>query len=260
MAKHNALTTLGRSGNPMFRGTAFTPDTSLGQAAAAERMTLAGTVNKTGILLVLCLVTASYTWSMFFESGDWASVSGLFWLGLIGGLVLALITIFKRQWAGITAPLYALAEGLALGGISAMFEMKYPGIVIQAIGLTFGTLGVLLLAYKSGWIKPTQNFRLMIVAATGGIFILYLVSFIMGFFGSSIGFIHSNGLFGIGFSLFVVAIAALNLVLDFDFIEEAAEQGAPKYLEWYGAFSLMVTLVWLYLEILRLLAKLHSRN
>ena len=144
-----------------------------------------------------------------------------------------------------------------LGGISAIFEAQYPGIVIQAIGLTFGTLGVLLFAYKSGWIKPTENFRLIIVAATGGIAILYLISFIMGFFGSSIGFIHSNGLFGIGFSLFVVAIAALNPVLDF--IEAAAEQGAPKYIEWFGAFSLMVTLIWLYLEILRLLAKLRSR-
>ena len=146
---------------------------------------------------------------------------------------------------------------LVLGGISAIFEAQYPGIAIQAIGLTFGTLGVLLFAYKSGWIKPTENFRLIIVAATGGIAILYLISFIMGFFGSSIGFIHSNGLFGTGFSLFVVAIAALNPVLDF--IEAAAEQGAPKYIEWFGAFSLMVTLIWLYLEILRLLEKLRSR-
>ena len=170
-----------------------------------------------------------------------------------------MLTIFKKRWASITAPLYAVLQGLFLGGISAIFESQYPGIVIQAIGLTFGTLGVLLLAYKSGWIKPTENFRLMIVAATGGIAVLYLISFVMGFFGSSIGFIHSNGLFGIGFSLFVVAIAALNLVLDFDFIETAVEQGAPKHMEWFGAFSLMVTLVWLYLEILRLLAKLRSR-
>ena len=180
-------------------------------------------------------------------------------LGLLCGLAMAMVTIFKRQWAGLTAPAYALLQGLALGGISAMFELQYPGIVIQAVGLTFGTLAMLLLAYKTGLIKPTENFRLMIVAATGGIALLYLVSFVMGFFGSSVGFIHSNGLFGIGFSLFVVAIAALNLVLDFDFIEAGAEQGAPKYMEWYGAFSLMVTLVWLYLEILRLLAKLRSR-
>ena len=222
-------------------------------------MTLSGTVNKTGILLILCLVTASFVWNRFFESGTPSSIMGLLWLGLIGGLGMAIATMFKRHWASITAPLYALLQGLVLGGISAIFEAQYPGIVIQAIGLTFGTLAVLLLAYKSGLIKPTENFRLMIVAATGGIAILYLISFIMGFFGSSIGFIHSNGLFGIGFSLFVVAIAALNLVLDFDFIEAAAERGAPKYMEWFGAFSLMVTLVWLYLEILRLLAKLRSR-
>ena len=195
----------------------------------------------------------------FLQSSEPAAVNGLMMLGLLGGFIIAMVTVFKRQWAGLTAPAYALLQGLALGGISAMFELQYPGIVIQAVGLTFGTLAVLLLAYKTGLIKPTENFRLMIVAATGGIALLYLVSFVMGFFGSSVGFIHSNGLFGIGFSLFVVAIAALNLVLDFDFIEAGAEQGAPKYMEWYGAFSLMVTLVWLYLEILRLLAKLRSR-
>ena len=259
MSNRNALAVLGRSGNPAFRSNAFAPDATFTETVTGRRMTLAGTVNKTGILLLLCLATASIVWNRFFQSGDPAAVMGLLWLGLIGGLVVAIVTMFKRQWAPIAAPLYALLQGLVLGGISAIFEARYPGIVIQAIGLTFGTLGVLLLAYKTGWIKPTENFRLMIVAATGGIAILYLVSFVMGFFGSSIGFIHSNGLFGIGFSLFVVAIAALNLVLDFDFIETAAEQGAPKYMEWFGAFSLMVTLIWLYLEILRLLAKLRSR-
>jgi uncharacterized YccA/Bax inhibitor family protein len=151
-------------------------------------------------------------------------------------------------------------QGLFLGSISAIFEAQYPGIVIQATGLTFGTLASLLMLYKLGIIKPTENFKLMIVSATMGIGVLYFISFIMNMFGSTgIGFIHSNGLFGIGFSLFVVAIAALNLVLDFDFIEQGSEQGAPAYMEWYGAFSLMVTLVWLYLEILRLLAKLRSR-
>lgn len=259
MQKHNALAILGRSGNPVFRGNSFTTDASFAEATPAQRMTLSGTVNKTGILLALCLATAWIVWNRFFATGNPASIMGLLWLGLIGGLAAAFTTMFKRHWAAITAPLYALLQGLVLGGISAIFEAQYPGIVIQAIGLTFGTLGVLLLSYKSGWIKPTENFRLMIVAATGGIAILYLISFIMGMFGSSIGFIHSNGLFGIGFSLFVVAIAALNLVLDFDFIETAAEQGAPKYMEWFGAFSLMVTLIWLYLEILRLLAKLRSR-
>lgn len=259
MANRTALQTFGRSGNPMFRSNAFQPDATFDETDSTQRMTLAGAINKTGILLVLCLVSAGYVWNRFFQSSEPAAVNGLMMLGLLGGLAMAIVTIFKRQWAGLTAPAYALLQGLALGGISAMFELQYPGIVIQAVGLTFGTLAMLLLAYKTGLIKPTENFRLMIVAATGGIALLYLVSFVMGFFGSSVGFIHSNGLFGIGFSLFVVAIAALNLVLDFDFIEAGAEQGAPKYMEWYGAFSLMVTLVWLYLEILRLLAKLRSR-
>lgn len=259
MANRTALQTFGRSGNPMFRSNAFQPDATFDETDSTQRMTLAGAINKTGILLVLCLVSAGYVWNQFFQSSEPSAVNGLMMLGLLGGLAMAIVTIFKRQWAGLTAPAYALLQGLALGGISAMFELQYPGIVIQAVGLTFGTLAMLLLAYKTGLIKPTENFRLMIVAATGGIALLYLVSFVMGFFGSSVGFIHSNGLFGIGFSLFVVAIAALNLVLDFDFIEAGAEQGAPKYMEWYGAFSLMVTLVWLYLEILRLLAKLRSR-
>ena len=147
-----------------------------------------------------------------------------------------------------------------LGGISAMFELQFPGIVIQAVGLTFGTLLALLVAYSTGVIKATENFKLGVTAATGGIFIVYMVTFVLRFFGIEVSFIHGNGLMGIGFSLFVVVIAALNLVLDFDFIEQGVEKGAPKYMEWYGAFGLMVTLIWLYLEILRLLAKLQSRR
>ena len=260
MANRTALQTFGRSGNPMFRSNAFQPDATFDETDSTQRMTLAGAINKTGILLVLCLVSAGYVWNQIFQSSEPPAVNGLMMLGLLGGLVMAIVTIFKRQWAGLTAPAYALLQGLALGGISAMFELQYPGIVIQAVGLTFGTLAMLLLAYKTGLIKPTENFRLMIVAATGGIALLYLVSFVMGFFGSSVGFIHSNGLFGIGFSLFVVAIAALNLVLDFDFIEAGAEQGAPKYMEWYGAFGLIVTLIWLYIEFLRLLSRFAGRN
>jgi uncharacterized YccA/Bax inhibitor family protein len=223
-------------------------------------MTLQGTVNKTGILLVLVVIGATYTWNLFFQDGNPAAVMPIAIGGAIGGLVFALITMFKKEWAGVTAPVYAVLEGLFLGGISAIFEAQFPGIVIQATGLTLGTLASLLLLYKLGIIKPTENFRLMIVSATMGIGILYLISFVMNMFGSTgIGFIHSNGLFGIGFSLFVVAIAALNLVLDFDFIEQGSEQGAPKYMEWFGAFALMVTLIWLYLEMLRLLSKLRSR-
>ena len=246
MSKHSALNTFGRSGNP-----AFTRNfENTGALPQAERMTLDGAVNKTGILLALCFSGAFVGWNF----------PALTLPGLIIGTILAFVTIFRSPAkAGATAPFYAAFEGIALGGITVFAETQYPGIGIQAIGLTFGILASLLFCYKSGIIKPTENFRLMLFSATMGIFILYLVSFIMSFFGSGIGFIHSNGIFGIGFSLFVVGIAALNLVLDFDFIEEGAEQGLPKYMEWYGAFSLMVTLVWLYIEILRLLMKLRSR-
>ena len=246
MSKHSALNTFGRSGNP-----AFTRNfDSTGAVPQSERMTLDGAVNKTAILLSLCFGGAFIGWN----------VPALAMPGLIIGTILAFVTIFRNPAkAGTTAPFYAGFEGIALGGITVFAEAQYPGIGIQAIGLTFGILASLLFCYKSGIIKPTENFRLMIFSATMGIALLYLVSFIMSFFGSGIGFIHSNGMFGIGFSLFVVGIAALNLVLDFDFIEEGAEQGLPKYMEWYGAFSLMVTLVWLYIEILRLLMKLRSR-
>ena len=263
MSNHKALEMFGRSGNPSLNAETFSssaPDASFSASAPAATMTLQGTVNRTGILLALVFVSASYTWSMFFSSGNPAMVMPWAIGGAVVGLLLALVTMFKKQWSGITAPLYAIAEGLFLGAISAIFEAQYPGIVIQAVGLTLGTLASLLLLYKTGLVKPTENFRLMVTSATMGIGLLYLVSMLMNMFGSGgIGFIHSNGLFGIGFSLFVVAIAALNLVLDFDFIEQGSEMGAPKYMEWFGAFSLMVTLIWLYLEMLRLLAKLRSR-
>ena len=246
MSKHSALNTFGRSGNP-----AFTRNfENAGTFSQTERMTLDGAVNKTAILLALCFAGAFAGWN----------VPALMAPGAIIGFVLALVTIFRSPAkAGSTAPFYAAFQGMALGGITVIAEMQYPGIGIQAIGLTFGILASLLFCYKSGIIKPTENFRLMVFSATMGIAILYLVSFIMSFFGSGIGFIHSNGLFGIGFSVFVVGIASLNLVLDFDFIEDGAEKGLPQYMEWYGAFSLMVTLVWLYIEILRLLMKLRSR-
>ena len=265
MSQHRALDMFGRSGNPALNAETFTREARGSgprgiQSTASEVMTLQGTVNKTGILLALVVLSASYTWNIFFQSGNAGSVMPLAMGGALVGFILALITMFKRHWAGITAPLYAVAEGLFLGGISAILEAQYPGIVIQAVGLTLGTLTSLLFLYKTGIIKPTENFRLMIVSATMGIGALYLVSFLMNMFGSAgIGFIHSIGIFGIGFSLAVVAIAALNLVLDFDFIEQGSEVGAPKYMEWFGAFSLMVTLIWLYIEILRLLAKLRSR-
>ncbi|MBT7275832.1 MAG: Bax inhibitor-1/YccA family protein [Woeseiaceae bacterium] len=256
MSKHNALQMFGRSGNPALNDNTFRNEGRV----IGQTMTLQGTVNKTGLLLSILVLTAMYTWNLFFQTGNPAAVMPIATGGAIGGLILALVTIFKKTWSPITAPIYAALEGLFLGGISAIFEYQYPGIVIQATGLTLGTLASLLILYKLGIIQPTENFRLMIVSATMGIAVLYFISMIMNMFGSTgIGFIHSNGLFGIGFSLFVVAIAALNLVLDFDFIEQGAEMGAPKYMEWFGAFTLMVTLIWLYLEMLRLLAKLRSR-
>jgi uncharacterized YccA/Bax inhibitor family protein len=169
-----------------------------------------------------------------------------------------MVTIFKKEWSPVTSPIYALLEGLALGGISAALDLRYPGIAIQAVGLTFGTLFVLLLAYRSGLIQVTQKFRLGIIAATGGIMVFYLLEMVLGFFGIHFAAINGSGFIGIAFSLFVVAIAALNLVLDFDFIEKGVQFGAPKYMEWYGAFGIIVTLVWLYLEILRLLSKLRG--
>ena len=256
MSYHRALDTFGRSGNPVMSDTTFSGI----KTTSDKTMTLEGTVNKTVILLFLLILAATYPWNLFFQSGNPSAVIPITLIGGIGGFIVAIITTFKKNWAPYTAPIYAVLEGLLLGGISAIFEAQYPGIVIQATGLTFGTLASLLMLYKFGIIKPTENFRLMIVSATMGIGILYFISFIMNLFGSTgIGFIHSNRIFGIGFSLFVVAIAALNLVLDFDFIEQGSEQNAPKYMEWFGAFSLMVTLIWLYLEILRLLAKLRSR-
>ena len=267
MSKHSAINTFGRSGNPAFKrnfdqggfrtqsssdmNTASGFRTSSSTVENTNLMTLDGAVNKTGILLALCFSGAFVGWNFPALAIPCALL----------GFVLAMVTIFRSpEKVASTAPFYAIAQGVFLGGVTMMFEGMYPGIAVQALGLTFGITVSLLFCYKSGLIKPTENFKLMIVSATAGIAILYLVSFIMSMFGSPISFIHSNGLMGIGFSVFVVGIAALNLVLDFDFIEEGAEVGLPKYMEWYGAFSLMVTLVWLYLEILRLLAKIASRR
>jgi uncharacterized YccA/Bax inhibitor family protein len=250
-----------RSGNPTLGR-----DTFAGLAPTAEAMTIQGTVNKSFLLLLLLLISATWVWNQVdaLEPAQLAQSVGRIvpWMigGAIGGMIVALVTVFKKSWSMVTAPLYALLEGLVLGGLSAILEAQYSGIVIQAVALTFGVFFCLLLVYTSRLIKVTQNFRLGIAAATGGIFLVYLASFVLGFFGINIPLIHESGLIGIGFSLFVVIIAALNLVLDFDFIENGAAQGAPKYMEWYGAFGLLVTLVWLYIEILRLLAKLRSRD
>ncbi len=229
-------------------------------ATKEEAMTIQGTVNKTGILLLLTLLSAIWTWNKFFASGTPESVMPWTMIGAFGGFIVALVTIFKKTWSPLTAPVYGILEGLLLGGFSAIFESQFPGIVIQAVALTFGTLLCLLLAYQSGIIKATENFKLGVVSATGAIALFYMITIILGFFGIRMPFIHESGVIGIGLSLFIVIVAALNLVLDFDFIERGAETGVPKYMEWYAAFGLMVTLIWLYLEILRLLAKLRRRD
>jgi len=229
-------------------------------------MTISGAVNKTGILIILCVATAAWTWNRFFGAlatspqDAMASVALPAMVGGIGGFIVAMVTIFKKEWAGITAPIYALLEGLVLGGISALMEMRFHGIAIQAVALTFGTLVAMLVAYRTGLIKVTDKLRLGIVAATGGIAVFYFLQFILGFFGVHFTTINGATPIGIGFSLLVVVIAALNLVLDFDLIENGARMGAPKYMEWYSAFALMITLIWLYFEILRLLSKIRSRN
>ncbi|MBM4284634.1 MAG: Bax inhibitor-1/YccA family protein [Deltaproteobacteria bacterium] len=246
-----------RTANPALSDTTFQ---GLPRVAQAEAMTLQGTVNKSFFLLLCVLVTAFWTWQKFFVARDPAVVTPWLVGGLIGGLVVGFITIFKKEWAAVTSPLYGLLQGLVIGGISAFAEAQFPGIVLQAVALTFGTLLCLLMAYTSGLIRATENFKLGVVAATGGIFIIYLVTLVLGLFGVNVPYIHQGGWVGIVFSLFVVVVAALNLVLDFDFIENGVAQRAPRYMEWYAAFGLMVTLIWLYLEILRLLAKLRSRD
>ncbi len=229
-------------------------------------MTVNGTINCTGILLCLTLITAAFTWRMYYTTPNVNPAAVVMpWAigGMIGGLILAITTMFKQNWSPFTAPLYALSEGLFLGGISAIIQSQLDEqIVIQAVALTFGVLFTMLAVYRTGLIKVTDKFRMGVVAATGGVMLLYLVSFVMSLVtgGGGIPFIHSSGPIGIGFSVFVVGLAALNLVLDFDLIENGAKMGAPKYMEWFGAFALMVTLIWLYIEILRLLSKIYSRR
>ena len=247
-----------RTSNPTLSTETFR---GFGSVDSADQMTVQGTVNKTGILLALVLLPAVWVWSQFIASGgNPSSISGFMMIGGIGGFITAMVTIFKKEWAPTTAPIYALFQGLLLGGLSSMFEAQFPGIVIQAVGLTFGTAAAMLFAYKSQLIQVTEKFKLGLLAATGGIALVYFASMILGFFGMPIGFVHGGGAMGIGFSVFVVAIAALNLVLDFDFIEQGERARAPRFMEWYAAFGLMVTLIWLYIEILRLLSKMRERR
>ena len=222
-------------------------------------MTIRGAVLKTALLVVILLATAAFTWSRVVE-GATTLAYGLLVAGSIGGFIVALVTVFKPKASPITAPIYAALEGAVLGAISAVFETAYPGIVIQAVGLSIGVLAIMLFLYGTGIIRATERFKIGLIAATGAICLVYLVSAVASLFGARIPYIHESGPVGIGFSLVVVVIAALNLILDFDFLEQGVKQQAPKYMEWYGGFSLLVTLVWMYLEILRLLAKIRNNR
>lgn len=243
-----------RTANPALNDSTF----SSSVVGTSKAMTLQGTVNKTALFLALVLVAAVYTWQKALLNP--ASAMPWIWGGAIAGLILSIVTCFKKEWAAVTGSLYAVAEGLFLGALSAMYEQQFQGIVLQAVLLTIGVLLALLAAYSMRLVRATENFKLGLLAATGGIALVYLATIVLGLFGIQIPYIHESGMVGIGFSAVVVVIAALNLVLDFDFIENGCTHGAPKYMEWYAAFGLLVTLVWLYIEILRLLAKLAARR
>jgi uncharacterized YccA/Bax inhibitor family protein len=259
-----------RTSNPTLNENIFSSASTL---TGGQVMTVQGMVNKSFILLGLLIAAAAWIWFKVVQPADvlgyevttlarnnQAAVMPFIFGGGIVGFILALVTVFKKEWSMVTAPLYAVCEGLVLGGISAFFEMQYPGIVMQAVALTFGTLFCMLMAYKFGLIRATEKFRTGVIVATGAIALVYIVSMVLGFFHIAVPFMQGNSIFSIGFSLFVVGIAALNLVLDFDLVERGEDVGAPRYMEWYCAFALMVTLVWLYMEILRLLSMLRSRD
>ena len=247
-----------RSRNPVLNAKMFEKYAQAG--VAGETMTLEGTVNKSAFLLFLVVVSAAWPWYNLFSTAGTYDVLPYLMGGALVGFATGLITAFAPSYAALTAPIYAVCEGLALGSLSALLEQTYHGIVVQAVSLTFAVFAVMLLAYRARLIRATQTFRTVVIVATCSIALLYLVDLgLILFAGWNIPFIHESGTIGILFSLFVVGLASLNLILDFSFIEEGVTNGAPKMLEWYGAFGLLVTLVWLYLEILRLLAKLRRR-
>ena len=250
-----------KSGNPALSEKKFTSTVITEIVDPANAMTVRGTLQKFGFLLLLVLGSSFYSWKQFAEGG---AVTGMIWTGAIGGLIIALVITFKKEWSGFLAPLYALMEGLFLGAISAMynsaFAEKAPNIVMNAVGLTFGVAVAMYLLYSFKIIRATERFKSIVITATVGIALFYVLVMVLRMFGfENMPFLHEGTTFGIIFSLVVVGIAAMNLILDFDMIERGSDMGAPKYMEWYGAFGLMVTIVWLYLEILRLLSKISRR-
>jgi uncharacterized YccA/Bax inhibitor family protein len=251
-----------KSGNPTLTEKIF-DKAAHENANAFGVMSVRGTINKFGFLLLMVMASAMYVWNVYAE-GNTRTATTLMIAGAIGGLVLALIVMFKPQWAGYITPAYGILEGLFIGGISAffnaMFVSSYPNIILHAVGLTLGVAAAMFFLYNFRIITVTNKLRSIIMSATMGIALFYLIVWIAGMFGFEMGFAFDSSPLSIGISLFIVGIAALNLLLDFDAIEKAAEMGAPKYMEWYGAFGLLVTLVWLYLEILKLLSKLNSKD
>ena len=246
------------SANPVMNPDVYRRE--LMDSPTASAMSMSGTVIKTAFLMSLLLITAGYTWYLSLDEANTLMMRGAILIGAIGGLVMALVTSFFPKASPFTSPVYAAFEGMFLGGISVIFEARFPGIVVQAVGLSVAMLTMMLFLYGTGVIRATEKFKMGIMAATGAIFLVYMASMLLSFFGVRVPFIHESGLFGIGFSVVVVVIAALNLILDFDFIEQGVRSRAPKYMEWYGGFSLLVTLVRMYLEILRLLSKLRNSN
>jgi len=246
-----------KSSNPVMTGKIY--EKAGGVSAGAPVMTINGTINKIGLMLLLVIGAAAYTWKIVMGENP-GSAGTLALVGAIGGFIMAMITVFRPQSSAITAPIYAILEGLFLGAISAIINARYPGVAFQAVLLTIGTLFTMLFLYRSGYIRATPKFRRGVMMATGAVFFAYMISWIMGMFGMSVGFMHSNGPLGILINLVIIVIAALNLIMDFDFIEKGSQMGAPKYMEWYGAFGLMVTLIWLYIEFLRLLSRFAGRD
>lgn len=251
-----------KSGNPTLTEKIF-DNSANAEASMQGTMTIRGTMNKFGFLLLMVIGGAAYTWHLYQDLSK-GLMSTLMIVGVVGGMISAFAMIFKPNWAQYIAPLYGILEGFFLGGISAImndaFQKTYPGLVMQAVGLTFGVAISMFLLYNFRIIKVTDKFRSILFTATAGIGIFYLLSMILGMFHVNMPFMYDSSLLGIGISLFVVAIAALNLLMDFDMIERGAEQGAPQYMEWYGAFGLLVTIVWLYIEILKLLSRFAKRD
>jgi uncharacterized YccA/Bax inhibitor family protein len=250
-----------QSSNPALSEKKFTSTVIADVLDVENAMTVKGALQKFGFLLIMVLGTAFYSWKQFAEGG---AVTGMMWTGMIGGAVVALVIIFKQEWSGYLAPVYALLQGLFLGAISAMYNEAFaeraPNLVINAVGLTFGVAVAMYLLYSFRIIKATEKFKSIIITATVGIAVFYLIVMVLRMFGfNNMPFLHEGSTMGIVFSLIVTAVAALNLILDFDMIERGSEMGAPKYMEWYGAFGLLVTIVWLYLEILRLLSKISRK-